>query len=281
MTRSSYQASRIESHSLATRSKCSLTPEASPLTDLGTLVLGHAEAIVARLQAAQADAAALVAGEVGALRVGTYQSVGERILPTLVSRFRASHPGVEVGLVESESDDELLTAVERGELDLAFALLPLPDGPFASLELMRDPWMLLVRADSPLVARDRPVSLGEAARLPLIGARLQRCRMQVDAHFRARGLKPNYVFRTDENGTVHGLVAAGVGIGVVPRLAVDPRDERVVALGLGPEVEPRVIALAWHRDRYRQPTAGAFTAQASAVCAELERDGRAALAAAG
>jgi DNA-binding transcriptional LysR family regulator len=151
-----------------------------------------AEAIVARLQAAQADAAALVAGEVGALRVGTYQSVGERILPTLVSRLRASHPGVEVGLVESESDDELLAAVERGELDLAFALLPLPDGPFASLELMRDPWMLLVRADSPLVARDRPVSLGEAARLPLIGARLQRCRMQVDAHFRARGLKPNY-----------------------------------------------------------------------------------------
>src|SRR5919197_1114901 len=256
-------------------------PRAVFLTELGTLVLGHAEAIVARLHAARADAAAMIAGGVGALRVGTYQSTGERILPALVSRFRAAHPDVELGLVESESDDALLAAVESGELDLAFALLPLPDGPFAFVELMHDPWMLLVPADSPLAARDRPISLSEAARLPLIGARLHRCRMQVDAHFREHGLEPEYVFRTDENGTVHGLVVAGVGIGIVPRLAVDPRDERVVALELGPNVEPRVIALAWHRDRYRQPAAQTFTAQARTLCGELERDRWPALAAAG
>jgi DNA-binding transcriptional LysR family regulator len=256
-------------------------PRAVFLTELGTLVLGHAEAIVARLHAARADAAAMIAGGVGALRVGTYQSTGERILPALVSRFRAAHPDVELGLVESESDDALLAAVESGELDLAFALLPLPDGPFAFVELMHDPWMLLVPADSPLAARDRPISLSEAARLPLIGARLHRCRMQVDAHFREHGLEPEYVFRTDENGTVHGLVVAGVGIGIVPRLAVDPRDERVVALELGPNVEPRVIALAWHRDRYRQPAAQTFTAQARTLCGELERERWPALAAAG
>ena len=256
-------------------------PRAVFLTELGTLVLGHAEAIVARLHAARADAAAMIAGGVGALRVGTYQSTGERILPALVSRFRAAHPDVELGLVESESDDALLAAVESGELDLAFALLPLPDGPFAFVELMHDPWMLLVPADSPLAARDRPISLSEAARLPLIGARLHRCRMQVDAHFREHGLEPEYVFRTDENGTVHGLVVAGVGIGIVPRLAADPRDERVVALELGPNVEPRVIALAWHRDRYRQPAAQTFTAQARTLCGELERERWPALAAAG
>jgi DNA-binding transcriptional LysR family regulator len=197
-------------------------PRAVSLTELGALVLRHAETIIARMQAAQADAAAMVAGGIGALRIGTYQSVGEHILPALVSRFRHSHPGVEISLVESESDDELLAAVERGELDLAFALVPLPDGPFASVELLRDPWMLLVPADSPLAHRGEPVSLDDAARLPLIGARLHRCRMQVDAHFRARGLEPTYVFRTDENGTVHGLVAAGVGIGIISRLAIDP-----------------------------------------------------------
>jgi DNA-binding transcriptional LysR family regulator len=256
-------------------------PRTVSLTDLGTLVLGHAEAIVARLQAAQGNAAAMLAGGVGALRVGTYQSVGEQILPRLLSRFRAAHPDVAVSLVESESDDELLAAVERGDLDVAFALLPLPTGPFASVELMRDPWMLLVQSGSALATRQRPVSLGEAARLPLIGARLHRCRMQVDEHFRARGLQPEYVFRTDENGTVHGLVAAGVGVGVVSRLAVDPRDERVVAVELGPKVDPRVIALAWHRDRYRQPAAEAFTAQATALCAEIGREGRPTAAAAG
>ena len=59
-----------------------------------------------------------------------------------------------------------------------------------------------------------------------------------------------------------GLVAAGVGIGIVPRLAIDPRDERVSALELGPEVAPRIIALAWHRNRYGQAAAEAFVHQA-------------------
>src|ERR671923_1641423 len=82
------------------------------LTDLGELVLRHAEAIVARLQAAQADAEAMVGGDLGALRVGSYQSVGEQILPALVPRFQADHAGVEISLIESESDDALLTGIE-------------------------------------------------------------------------------------------------------------------------------------------------------------------------
>ncbi|MGH9244865.1 MAG: LysR family transcriptional regulator [Acidimicrobiales bacterium] len=246
-------------------------PRTVYLTDIGRLLLRHAEAIVARLQAAQADTAAIVAGGLGTLRVGTYQSVGERILPALVPRFQVAHPGVEISLIESESDDDLLAHVERGDLDLAFALLPLCEGPFAFVELVRDPWMLLVPAGGPLASREEPVTLREAAGLRLIGARLHRCRMQVDDHFRAHGLEPRYVFRSDENGTVHGLVATGVGVGIVPRLAVDPRDERVVALRLGSKMAPRVIALAWHRDRYRQPAAEAFVEMASAICGELER----------
>jgi DNA-binding transcriptional LysR family regulator len=246
-------------------------PRAVYLTDLGKLLLRHAEAIVARLQAAQADAAAMVAGSTGTLRVGTYQSVGEQILPALLPRFQATRPGVEITLLESESDDELLAHVERGDLDLAFALLPLPDGPFVVAQLMHDPWRILVAADSSLARRQGPVMLHEVVDLPLIGARLHRCRMEVDGHFRTRGLEPRYVMRSDENGTVHGLVAAGVGVGIVAQLAVNTNDERLVALELEPAIPPRTIALAWHRDRYRQPAAEAFVELARNVCTELER----------
>ncbi|MGH3226851.1 MAG: LysR family transcriptional regulator [Streptosporangiaceae bacterium] len=242
-------------------------PRKISLTDAGRLVLGHAQAIIARLQAAQADTAAIASGGLGKLRVGTYQSTGEKILPALMPRFAAARPGVEVSLIESESDDELLACIERGELDLAFALLPLPAGPFACAELMRDPWMLLVTAGSPLAVRREPVPLHEAAGLPLIGARLRRCRMHVDAYFDARELTPQYVFRTDENGLVHGLVAAGMGVGIVPQLTIDPRDERVTAVQLGPGLPPRVIALAWHRDRHQSPAAEAFITMARELCA--------------
>src|SRR5712691_7554175 len=75
-------------------------PRAVSLTEAGELLLRHAEAIVARLDAARADMAALRAGETGMLRVGTYQSVGARVLPAVMRRFRGEHPGIELELHE-------------------------------------------------------------------------------------------------------------------------------------------------------------------------------------
>jgi DNA-binding transcriptional LysR family regulator len=246
-------------------------PRAVFLTDAGRLVLRHAEAIMARLKAAEADVAAMMDGHAGTLRIGTFQSVGARIVPTLLRRFGAAWPGVDVQLEESASDPDLLAAVERGELDLTFAMPPLPEGPFAMIELMRDPWVLLVPHDSPLASRRDPLPLREVASLPLIAPRLCASLEQIHTHFRSRGLEPNYVYHLDENNIVHGMVAAGSGIALVPKLAVDTNDERVVALALGPKVPPRDIAIAWHRDRYRLPAAEAFVELAQELCAELER----------
>src|SRR5579885_1655475 len=228
-------------------------PRAVSLTETGRLVLRHAEAIIARLQAAQADVATMLDGGAGTLRVGPFQSAGARILPELVRR----------------------------DLDLSFVMPPLPDGPFAITELLRDPWVLLVPADSPLAARRQPVSLRDVADLPLIGSRLCRSREQLNSHFRARGLSPTYVFESDENTTVHGLVAAGAGVAITPKLAVNPNDERVAVIELGPKVPPRVIAIAWHRDRHRSPAAAAFVELAKELCVELEPSAGTALAAAG
>jgi DNA-binding transcriptional LysR family regulator len=246
-------------------------PRAVSLTDAGRLVLRHAEAIIARLKAAEADVAAMLDGNAGTLRVGTFQSVGARIVPDLLRRFGAAWPGVDVELEESAADPVLLTAVERGELDLSFAMPPLAEGPFAMVELMRDPWVLLVPHDSPLKTRRDPLPLREVASLPLIAPRLCASLEQIHAHFRSRGLEPNYVYHLDENNIVHGMVAAGAGIALIPKLAVDPNDERVLMLELGPKVPPRDIAIVWHRDRYRLPAAEAFVGLAQEVCAELAR----------
>jgi DNA-binding transcriptional LysR family regulator len=247
-------------------------PRAVSLTDAGRLVLRHAEAIMARLKAAEADVAAIVDGAVGRLRVGTFQSAGARIVPALLRRFGEEWPGVEVQLEESASDPVLLSALERGDLDLTFAMPPLQEGPFEMVELMRDPWVLLVPRSSPLADRRDPPTLREVAALPLIAPRLCASLEQIHAHFRARGLEPNYVYHLDENNIVHGMVAAGSGFALIPELAVDQNDERVVVVPLGPKVPPRVIALAWHRDRYRLPAAEAFVQLAQELCVELEQE---------
>src|SRR5919199_189644 len=138
-------------------------PRPVSLTEAGRLLLTHAEAIAARLAAAQADLTALSGGEAGVLRVGVFQSVGQRILPELMRRFLKAWPKVEVALTESADDAELLSLVERGDLDLAFADLPLTDGPFDSVELLRDPYVLVVPADSELAHRGSAPPLRELA----------------------------------------------------------------------------------------------------------------------
>jgi DNA-binding transcriptional LysR family regulator len=133
------------------------------LTEAGRLLLRHADGIIARLHAAQADLAAFSEGAAGMLRVGTYQSVGARVLPEVLRRFTSAWPEVEIRLTESTSDDELARFVERGELDVAFVMLPLEEGPFETLELLRDPYVLLVQAGSPLAARETPPTPAEIA----------------------------------------------------------------------------------------------------------------------
>jgi DNA-binding transcriptional LysR family regulator len=243
-------------------------PKAVAMTEAGELLLRHAEGIVARLAAAQADLAALAEGAAGSLRVGTYQSVGARILPRLMRDFAASWPRVEVHLTESARFRDLLALVERGELDLAFMVFPLEEGPFEAIELLRDPFVLLLRADAPLARRHEPPTLREVADLPLIGYRSEPD--QVEARLRARGIEPRIVFRTDDNLTLHGLVGAGVGAAVIPRLGVDPDHPDTMARELAVRMAPRLIGVAWHRDRYRSPAVEAFVEAARAVCAELE-----------
>jgi DNA-binding transcriptional LysR family regulator len=245
-------------------------PRPVSLTEAGTLLLRHAEAIVARLEAARADLEALSAGAAGTLRVGTYQSVGRRILPALMRRFRDEWPQVEIRLTESGDDGELLELVERGELDVTFTIFPLVEGPFEVAALLRDPYVLVVPADSPLAAGPEPPNLRELTELELIGFRQCRSLLEVESFFAGRGLRLETVFRSDDIGTVQALVAEGVGCALMPRLTVDERDERTALIDVDHRVPPRRIGIAWHRDRYRTPASRAFVEAARELCAGFE-----------
>ena len=78
------------------------------------------------------------AGESGTIRVGIFQSAGARVLPEIMRRFTEQWPEIDVTLVELE-DDEITIAVERGEIDVGFVLLPVGDHPLETVELLRDP----------------------------------------------------------------------------------------------------------------------------------------------
>ena len=247
-------------------------PRAVSLTDAGELLLRHAEAIVARLDAARADMASLRAGETGTLRVGTYQSVGARVIPEVMRRFRIAHPKIQLELHEPTTDPELGERIESADLDLAFCSPPLlPDGPFETLPLMSDPYVLVVPADNPLALRES-ASLADLGDLSLIGSQACASGTYLEESLRQQGVKLEYAFRSDDNGTVQGLVAAGFGVALTPLLAVMTGDERVKVIRLEPAIPRREIAVVWHRDRHRSPAARAFVEIAQEVSAAVERE---------
>jgi DNA-binding transcriptional LysR family regulator len=244
-------------------------PRAVSLTEPGQLLLRHAETILARLHAAQADLSTLSAGVTGAVRVGTYQSVGRTLVPRLMREFATSWPNVEIRLTESTNDTELLPAIEHGELDLTFAILPLPEGPFEAIELLEDPYVLIVPRDSPHANGRSLTDLSVLQDSPLIGFRQCRSVVQVEESLRAQGIHPRIVFRSDDNGTVQGLVAAGVGNALVPRLTVERGDKEIAILDLAGLVPPRRISLVWHRDRYQSIAAQAFIEASKNIAEEF------------
>ena len=228
------------------------------LTDTGQVVLAHAQPVLARVKAAQADVAGLALGEVGQLTVGTFQSFGTRILPALLARFRALRPGVTIEIRESIDAKELLSGVEAGDVDVSFAVLPLEDGPFESRDLLADPFVLVTRAGgaergpADLAGRQVLYSCGYEQRL-------------IEALLLADGIVPSGWARFDDNGMIQALAAAGEGIAVVPRLTVDLADPRVDVYPL-PGVPPRQLVAAWHRDRQLTVAAREFVESAVELC---------------
>jgi DNA-binding transcriptional LysR family regulator len=232
------------------------------LTPAGQAVHRHALAMLARVASAQADLAALDGGRAGTLRVGTYASVGARILPTVLRQFTRDWPGIEIQLTDGANDTELLPRVESGELDLSFAMLPVEDGPFEVVEVLSDPYVLVVPTASPLTGPLRPEDLDG---VPLIGFRTCRNVARVEAQLRLHGVEPRTVFRSDDNTTVQGLTAEGIGHALIPRLAVDPTDARTRMLPVD-GIRPRRLGVVRHRDRHATQAARAFVDIVKEVC---------------
>ena len=246
------------------------------LTEAGRLLLGHAESIEARLRAAEADFRAYAAGVSGSLRIGVYQSVANKVLPEVMRRFNGRWPKVEVQLTEGAHDLMLVEAVERGELDLTFAIEPIHDGPFEVRELMQDPYVIVTATGSDLGRRT--IKVADLDEMAMVGYQHGTHQDLAEEFLRGRGVRPRVVFRSNDNGTVQAMVAAGLGFALSPLLAVDENDPKVRVIEVQESVPPRVLVVVWHRDRYRPPAAAAFVETALAVAGEVERSHAAFLA---
>ena len=259
---------RIVGHELLERQRGS---RPLSLTLPGEWLLRHAANIEGSLAAAKMDLEAIGAGRAGPLRVGSFQTIGARVLPGVLKRFMERWPEANIELKETVGDSELADAVSRAELDLAYVTLPPPaDVPDLKVtELLKDPLVVVAQAGSGLIGGRESLSADELGKLPLVC--FQACRATESAlrRIEANGTEPRVLLRSDDNEVLKGIVGAGVCAALLPRLALEPADRELEIASLPDEFEPRVIALVQRADRYSTPAMADFVQTSVAVCTEL------------
>lgn len=217
------------------------------LTQAGEALVRHASGILAGLVAAEEEVAAIAGLRAGRVRLVSFPSGSSTLVPTALAALRAAHPGTRVFLEEAEPPASV-EMLRDGDCDVALAFRY--DGTSGAEEwsdlvvrpLLRDRLVGLV-PEGHRLARTRSVAIGDLAGEAWI-AGCPRCRGHLVEICERAGFTPRIDFATDDYPAVAGLVGAGLGVAVLPELAIEsvrPKGVRTVALE--PAVSREVVAL--------------------------------------
>jgi len=220
------------------------------LTAAGRLLAARAEEIVGRVGAARDELQALVSLSAGRVRLAAFPSALATLVPDVVAHLAREHPGLGVGLVEAEPP-EALDALRRGAVDVALVFehdrSPADVDGLRAVPVLAEELFLVrdTRSDrEPWPGGDAAAELGALADAAWI-AGCERCRADLVGRCERAGFTPRIAFETDDYVAVQALVAAGVGVSLLPSLALRAhRDERVRAHPL-PGAARRVLAVTY------------------------------------
>ncbi|MGA8721688.1 MAG: LysR family transcriptional regulator, partial [Solirubrobacteraceae bacterium] len=207
-------------------------------TAAGASLVEHAEAIFARIEAAEADLAAVLGVRAGRLRMASFPSAGATLMPLAIATFRERHPDVAITLAEGEPE-EIAPRLRAGEFDLAL-LFEFPgtrERHGARLRthlLLEDPMLVALPAEHALVGKPA-LSLSDLRDQDWVQtSATSPCARHVVRSCVAAGFEPQVTFESDDYETVQGLVAAGVGVALIPQLALTHVHPGIVVRALAP-----------------------------------------------
>jgi DNA-binding transcriptional LysR family regulator len=290
----SYTQSAISQQIAALEAETGMTllerrPRGVSLTAAGQTLIGHAESVLADLDAAEAALAAIAGLHGGRLRMASFPTAGATLMPLAIATFRSRHPDVELTLAEGEPE-QIAPRLRTGELDLAllfeFDASPsdrrgggsgqakgsesLPGGPLTRVELLQDPLYLALPRAHPLADRRRLRLEDLRGEAWIQTSEDSPCARHVVRCCHAAGFEPHVSFQSDDYQTVQGLVGAGVGVALIPELALSVVREDIVIRALSPRPPARRVIAATAAGARLLPAAPAMLSVLQQVASEYE-----------
>jgi DNA-binding transcriptional LysR family regulator len=247
------------------------------LTAAGQTLVSHAEGILARLDAAETALSTIAGLRGGRLRMASFPTAGATLMPVAIATFRAAYPDVELTLAEGEPE-EIAARLRGGELDLAL-LFEFDDElslqtDTTRADLFQDPLYLALPAEHRL-AKKRRIRLEDLSSEAWVQtSRSSPCARHVVRSCHAAGFEPNVSFESDDYQTVQGLVRAGVGVALIPELALSVLREGIVIRALSPAPPSRQIIAAAPAGARLVPAAPAMLGILEEEAERLKSSGR-------
>jgi DNA-binding transcriptional LysR family regulator len=297
----SYSQSAVSQQIAALETETGMTllerrPRGVSLTAAGQTLVGHAESVLADLDAAEAALAAIAGLRGGRLRMASFPTAGATLMPLAIATFRARHPGVELTLAEGEPE-QIAPRLRTGELDLAllfeFDASP-ADGDGAGetegtgtgtggrlmrVELLQDPLYLALPREHRLAGRRRLRLEDLRGEAWIQTSEDSPCARHVVRCCHAAGFEPSVSFESDDYQTVQGLVGAGVGAALIPELALSVVRDDIVIRALSPRPPARRVIATTAAGARLLPAAPAMLSVLQQVASQYEALGTARLAA--
>jgi DNA-binding transcriptional LysR family regulator len=194
-------------------------------TPAGRVLAGHAAKILTQLAQAEDELAAMRVGQIGMLRVASFASAGAELVPRALSSVQTRLPQIEINLRSAERPDAL-ALLSRGVIDLAVieshSWVSHPEADALVFErLLTDPYRIVLPRGHRL-ARRRTIDLAELSAEPWIDLRCEVgcCRTATTCAFEQAGFHPRWVAEADDYWPAQGFVAAGLGLALIPALAL-------------------------------------------------------------
>ncbi len=224
-------------------------PRKVMLTSAGQDAVLRARRIVAEVEEMKESARRSRDPESGALRLGVFPTLGPYLLPHLVPQLRERFPQLELLLTEEKSD-VLLERLREGKLDAALLALPVHDEQMHAHFLFEEPFVLAMPTEHPLAGQQAMSmdALGEETLLLLEDGHC--LRDQALDVCRLSGAQEKSGFRATSLETLRQMVAAGVGMTLLPALSVHEPIVQPAGIRLVPFLKPapsRRIALVWRK----------------------------------
>lgn len=225
------------------------------LTAAGKAFLPRAEALLTQAEAAKAVVSDVAQLRGGKLVIAAIPSVSACLLPEVIRSFGKQHGKVELQLIE-DSSERVAASVESGLADVGFLQLPASKAAFEAQTIITEPFVMLV-AKSHALAKLKEVTLKQLSTESFIFYK-GRARDTALESCRKAGFEPRIACESGELETVRALVAAGLGLAVVPQLAAGNLPKTIQAIAIREPKMQRQIAAVWQKGSVLSPAAQAL-----------------------